>query len=171
MAQIVAVQGATNDTLHHAIAQLNALLFNASDAGRRQYGGHGHGCTCRRGHGHNPPAYVRGPPQGGGFPLGDCFHPTMGTGGHSQGLFPPSLPGGFQGGLIGGPSSYHAPPPVMNGGYSQNGGYGILTYPPGMPPAQVHKRRCTGHGIPTWSNIMQIRTHATHAGLMSWTAT
>jgi hypothetical protein len=41
MAQIAAVQSAMHDTLHHVIAQLNALSFNASDTGHRCYVGHG----------------------------------------------------------------------------------------------------------------------------------
>ncbi len=70
MAHIAATQSATHDTLQHVIAQLNALLFNASDAGcshyiGRGYGGRGRGRNrpqgCSRGH----PAYP------GGFPMAE----------------------------------------------------------------------------------------------------
>jgi hypothetical protein len=65
----------------------------------------------------------------------------MGTRGHSPGMFPIGPLGGVQGGLVGGPPPYHAPPPVMNGGYSQNGGYGI--------PAQVQVHQ------PQYSNVVK----------------
>jgi hypothetical protein len=149
MAQIAAVQGTKLDTLHHIIAQLHTLLFNASNAGRQCYVGHNQGCTCGRGRGHNPPVYVRGSPQGGGFPQGGDSPPTMGAGGHSPGLIMPGPPGGFQGGPIGGPPPYHAPPPVMNGGYGQNGDYSIPAHPLGVPPAQVQVH------WPQYSNVVK----------------
>jgi hypothetical protein len=69
---------------------------------------------------------------------------------------------------MGGPPPYHAPPLVLNGGYDQNGGYGIPSYPPGMPPAQAQVHRLQYF---TWSSIMQIGLHTTHADLMSQTTT
>jgi hypothetical protein len=73
----------------------------------------------------------------------------MGTGSHSPGLFPPSPLGGIQGGLIGGPPLYHAPPLAMNGGYGQNGGYSIPAYPPGVPQVQAQVHR------PWYSNVVK----------------
>jgi hypothetical protein len=139
MAHIATVQNATHDTLHHVIAQLNTLSFNASDAGRGRYVSHGYGrqgCgrTRPKGRGHGPPAYIGSFPQGGGFP------PTMTTGGCHLGGFPPGPPGGFLvlGGPTGGPLPYRAPPPTMNRGYGQPGGIGIPPGPLGVPPAHAH---------------------------------
>jgi hypothetical protein len=142
MAQIVAVQSAMHDTLHHIIAQLNALLFNASDAGHGRYVGHGYnGQRCGRSHaqgrGCGPPTSIGSFSQGGGV----C--PMMGTSGRHASIFPPGPPGGFLGSPAGGPPPYHAPSPMMNRGCGPPGGIGI-------PPAQAHV-----HQQPYSSNIVK----------------
>ena len=127
LANIEANQQATHSTLHQIIAQLNAVTFNASDAGRgnqmfqaqgyqqgrgrgRTPGGGGRG----RGFGRGPPQYVGGnfptiptthgrgvpnAPQGGGFP--------QGFGGHQGG---PARPPAFV------PSTFAPPYGGQNGG-------------------------------------------------------
>jgi hypothetical protein len=98
MAQIAAVQDATHKTLHQLINGMNALAFNASNAGRRHYAGRGYGgrgCSrsCQMGHGRGPPTYIGGFPQG--FPPNQIM-PNMGTSSRTIG-FPPN-PQGFPGG-------------------------------------------------------------------------
>jgi hypothetical protein len=126
LANIKANQQATHRTLHQIIVQLNAVTFNASDAGRSNQvfqaqgfqQGRGRRCTPGgggrgRGFGRGPPQYVGGSfpnfptPQGRGFP-----HAPQG-GGFPQGF------GGQQGGPARPPafvSSTFAPQGGMNGG-------------------------------------------------------
>jgi hypothetical protein len=132
MAQIAAVQGATHDTLHHVIAQLNALFLTqvrwAADNSKAAVEDILVGETV-----------VLTPGIHWGFSPGRWISPRRefpSQYGHrhlSPGMFPPSPPGSFQGVLRGGPPPYHAPPPVMNGGYGQNRGYGITVQ------AQMHR--------------------------------
>jgi hypothetical protein len=127
LANIEANQQATHSTLHQIIAQLNAVTFNASDAGRGHQGFQAQGIQHGRGRGRTPGGggrgrgFGRGPPQyvGGSFPN---FPTTQGRG------FPPAAPqgGGFPpgfGGQHGGPArppafvpSTFAPQGGMNGG-------------------------------------------------------
>ncbi len=116
IAQITAVQGAINGTLHHIVVQLNALTFNTSNVGRECFGGKGQGLSHVRGRGRGPPTYVHGYPQGGGFPSGCGFPPAIGTVGPSLQLFPQGPPVGFQGTTAGGPPLYRAPQ-AMSGRY------------------------------------------------------
>ncbi len=95
MEQIVAVQGATHNTLHHVIAQLNALTFNVSNTSCRSFcgrgqgrcRGRGRGCGHGRGCGWGPLVNIDGYPQNGGFPPGGGFPPAMGTGGPPPDFF------------------------------------------------------------------------------------
>jgi hypothetical protein len=88
--------------LHQIIAQLNAVTFNANNAGRGvcRFMGCGRSHATGRGYGRGfnrrPPQYVGGPPQGGGF---------------SRQQPPPG--GGFQGGHARIPAYVHpsGPPP------------------------------------------------------------
>jgi hypothetical protein len=100
LAAIEANQQATHGTLHQIIAQLNAVMFNASDAGHGTQGyrsGQGYGAgrgreralgrSGRHGFGHDPPQYMGGSfptPQGRSFP-----HAPQGGG------FPQGYPGGY----------------------------------------------------------------------------
>jgi hypothetical protein len=150
MAQLSAVQDAT----HVIINGMNALVFNASNAGHgryvgRRYGGRRCGHGCMQGRGHSPPAYVGGIPHGRGFPQGG-FSPTMGRIGSPMGA-PPSPPGGFYGGNTGGPP--HTMPPLsMNGGYGPTGGYGMPPGHPGMSPGAQDNVQ------PPYSNV--VKQHA-----------
>ncbi len=99
LATIEANQQATHSTLHQIIAQLNAVTFNASNAGWGCVGGLGWGHGHGRGFDRGPPAYVpsRFPtPHSGEIlpapPLhGGSFPPGGGNpGGYQEG--PPSLP-------------------------------------------------------------------------------
>ncbi len=73
LAAIAANQAAMHSTLHQIIAQLNTVMFNASDVGCSicPLTGHGRGRATGREYGHGfhcgPPQYVGGPPQSGGF--------------------------------------------------------------------------------------------------------
>ncbi len=88
--------------MNQIITQLNAVTFTASDAGCRVrlFMGRGRsratGCGYGCGFHHKPPQYVRGPPQGSGFP---CLPPPPGS--------------GFQGGPARVPAYVHpsGPPP------------------------------------------------------------
>jgi hypothetical protein len=90
LATIEANQQATHSTLHQIIAQLNPVMFIASDAGWGRVGGRGRGPYHGRGFCRGLPTYVPGefpPLQGGGIPPSPPLH---------GGGFPPS--GGVQGG-------------------------------------------------------------------------
>jgi hypothetical protein len=105
---IKANQQAMHSTLHQIIAQLNAVTFNASNAGWGCFGGRGRGCGHGHGFGCRSPLYVPGgffPPYGGKIPPSP---PPNGGG------FPPS--GGVQGGYQQGPAQPpgYIPPCVFN---------------------------------------------------------
>ncbi len=142
LANIEANQQATHSTLHQIIAQLNAVTFNASDAGRghqafqaqgfqqgrgrgRTQGGGGRG----RGFGRGPPQYVGGSfphfptpqgrgvppaPQGGGFPQG--FGGQQGGPARPPAFVPSTFApqGGMNGGQQGQPQ-YRGPPTGVQG--------------------------------------------------------
>jgi hypothetical protein len=151
MAQLSAVQDATHATLHKLIDGMNALVFNASNAGRGRYIGQGygsHGCGrgCMQGRGCGLPGYVDGIPHNVGSPQGS-FPPTMGHVGSPMGP-PHDPPGGFQGGNAGGPPLYCAPP-AMNGGYGPTGGYGMPLGHPGMSPGAQYNIQ------PPYSNVVK----------------
>ncbi len=133
LATIEANQQATHSNLHQIIAQLNAVTFNASNAGWGQFGGRGHGCGCGYGFGCGLTMYVPGwfptphgggippapPPHGGGLPPGGGNH-----GGYQQGATQPS-------GYI--------PPNVFHSGQPQNPAqYRSLANAPGY--AHAHQQ-------------------------------
>ena len=118
LAQLVATQEAQHATMHQIIEGLNAVAFNASDAGcgMPTFGGRG-GNRGRNGPG-------RGPQRGGGPPFGGSSY----NGGYNPpnimravGIPPFSIPGRFQGDTAGGVPPYH---PQLPGGV--RGGYGAL---------------------------------------------
>jgi hypothetical protein len=114
LAAIEANQQATHNTLHQIIAQLNAVTFNASNAGRGCVGGLGRGRGHGRGFGRGLFTYVHGgfpTPHGGGIPPAPPPH---------GGGFPPS--GGGHGGYQRGPTQPpgYIPSSVFHGGQTQN---------------------------------------------------
>jgi hypothetical protein len=135
---IEANQQVTHGTLHQIIAQLNTVMFNASDVGRGTQGygagqGYRAGRGCKRAHGHGGRCgFDRGPPQyvGGSFltPQGRSFpHAPQGGG------FPQGYPGGYQGGPARPPA--FVPKTFVPPGGAQGGQPGPLPY---RDPAGFH---------------------------------
>ncbi len=103
LAQLVATQEAQHATMHQIIEGLNAVAFNASDAGcgMPTFGGRGGN------RGHNGPG--RGPRSGGGPSFGGLsynggYTPPNMT--HAAGIPPFSIHGRFQGDTAGGVPPY-----------------------------------------------------------------
>jgi hypothetical protein len=114
------------------IAQLNAVILNASNAGCGHYNNCGQGHRLTRGRGRAPLMYnVSGFPHGRGYPPQGGFPLTLPPGGGPLGFFSPGPPGRFYSGPTGGPLTYPAPPALhTGGGFTLPGGYRI-------PPAQA----------------------------------
>jgi hypothetical protein len=108
LAQLAAAQEAQHATMHQIIEGLNAVAFNASDAGRGMptFGGRGGNRS------HNGPGH--GPQRGGGPPFGGSsynggYNPLNMT--RAAGIPSFSIPGRFQGDTTGGVPPYHPQPP------------------------------------------------------------
>ncbi len=119
LAQLAAAQEAQHATMHQIIEGLNAVAFNASDAGRGMptFGGRG-GNRGRNGPGRGPQC-GGGPPFGGSSYNGGYNPPNMTR---ATGIPPFSIPGRFQGDTAGGVPPYHPQPPGgLRGGYGATG--------------------------------------------------